>query len=634
MKNKYRQEIIIGKGAFGNVYKASRREVFAMKKFIQMPTEQDLIEISLMQSIKSKYLCRLEDVFVGEDKTFNIMIEYARHGNLKDYCEKTLYWIIPEDLCKEWLASIALGLKELHQRNIIHRDIKPENILVFDKYDVRIADYGQAKVIQDTIGNQNHPHTVTGTLRYMSIEMVTGKDYNSSTDIYSLGVTLIYLLTREYPDWEKLGGYSKWLPDIKGYSIEFKKLIRSMININKSTRPTVNDIINSPLIKDTNVIKEYKKSIFFQQTINNSEIRQNVQELYSSCNLCKTIKCEKCLEDQIPITMKSFENILQIQDALDKYNNQIETLLANKQKLLSSQIKIPTDQLKELNSQCDTLQKSSTKLQELVQQVSQTLEKKIVKVMRTKRDSSKIAPQRVFQIQRNSIGVSKNIENVQLNIESQNMFSTQKKVNHSRQFSMGASNTRPQIRTQDKGYQDFMRLVDTEINKESTSILRSVIPDIKQKTFTLLYQASKQGFHASKFHELCDNQGPTVSFIMSEAGQVFGGYTSISFSSPQYFKYIEDPQAFLFQLNKRSVHVQKRKQDCAVQHSKDRLMVFGHGQDLSIFDQSNQNFDSFSNLGGTYDLPINTYYNTKDAQEYLAGEHYFKIMEIEVYSLI
>ena len=66
--------------------------------------------------------------------------------------------------------------------------------------------------------------------------------------------------------------------------------------------------------------------------------------------------------------------------------------------------------------------------------------------------------------------------------------------------------------------------------------------------WTLLYRATEHGFDVSEFHSRCDNKGPTITLVKSEFGGLFGGYTPISWTSPNMFKYYYDPKTFLFSL--------------------------------------------------------------------------------------
>eukprot|EP00347_Sterkiella_histriomuscorum_P018094 403346812 len=256
LKEKFRRETVIGKGAFGKVYKVTKLQTYAMKEFNQNLSDflpDDLIELKIMTDVKSKYLCQVIDSFISTNKKkLCIVSEYARHGNLEEYCERKFKEKIPEDLAKQWLAQTALGLKELHSRNIIHRDIKPQNILVFKKDNIKIADYGLAKIV-----NENQPlnQSVVGTMQYMSIEMKQKDPYSFSTDIFSLGVTFIHLLTQKFPYFNSNGENS--IPKMSGYSKKFTQMIKSMIDVKQENRPTVDDILRSPLIANTKAIQEF-----------------------------------------------------------------------------------------------------------------------------------------------------------------------------------------------------------------------------------------------------------------------------------------------------------------------------------------------------------------------------------------
>eukprot|EP00347_Sterkiella_histriomuscorum_P011424 403372508 len=178
----------------------------------------------------------------------------------------------------------------------------------------------------------------------------------------------------------------------------------------------------------------------------------------------------------------------------------------------------------------------------------------------------------------------------------------------------------------------FRDLVDQEINKTWQSLLRQQISEYSNKQYKLLYCGSRDGFNAYKFHQLCDNKGPTVSFILSEYGLVFCGYTSISWASSSYIdQWHSDPTAFVFSLSKRSIHKQYQNQHKAVQNYKDSMCLFGY--DIVISDNCDKNRNSYCNLGYTYELPNGYEYGSDESRSYLAGQKKFKVLEIQVYSL-
>eukprot|EP00347_Sterkiella_histriomuscorum_P010082 403338749 len=182
-----------------------------------------------------------------------------------------------------------------------------------------------------------------------------------------------------------------------------------------------------------------------------------------------------------------------------------------------------------------------------------------------------------------------------------------------------------------KYYKHFFELVNCELSKSSTSTISTYMKDWNKSTFELLYQGSRDGYEAPKFHQLCDNKGPTIVFAVSECGETFGGYTSVSLTQENKFK--EDDQAFIFQLNKRSIHQIEKNQNQAVGHNKDYLIKFGHNSDLCLNRWGHVNQSSWSNLGHSYKLPLGYTYDKDDSKNYLGGRHYFRVLEIEVYSV-
>eukprot|EP00347_Sterkiella_histriomuscorum_P012190 403369551 len=120
--------------------------------------------------------------------------------------------------------------------------------------------------------------------------------------------------------------------------------------------------------------------------------------------------------------------------------------------------------------------------------------------------------------------------------------------------------------------------LNSEIDKDDKSLLVTAeMEDYSNKSFKLLYQGSRDGFIAQALHQKCDNQGPTVWFILSEYGQTFGFYTSISQQSEINGSFFPDEKAFIFQLSQRSIHKQYQNQEYAVYHQNNRLCYLGHG---------------------------------------------------------
>lgn len=125
-----------------------------------------------------------------------IAMEYVQGVNLREYLRRKGPPAL--SVCVPLLRKIASALQCAHEAGIIHRDIKPDNILLTLKGEVKVADFGLARLLQEDVGLTRSGVTV-GTPLYMSPEQVEGKPLDRRTDIYSLGVTAYHLLTGKTP---------------------------------------------------------------------------------------------------------------------------------------------------------------------------------------------------------------------------------------------------------------------------------------------------------------------------------------------------------------------------------------------------------------------------------------------------
>src|SRR5215813_3167732 len=140
----------IGKGGFGNVFKARHRHLHreACIKVVQSKSEE--FNISLLREAKvlnlldHKYIVRLHTVTIEHDQIYLIM-DYIDGGNLSFLLQSTSA-LLPLKEVDGIIGQIAEGLHYLHQKQIIHLDLKPHNILRNKEGQVFIADFGIAKI--------------------------------------------------------------------------------------------------------------------------------------------------------------------------------------------------------------------------------------------------------------------------------------------------------------------------------------------------------------------------------------------------------------------------------------------------------------------------------------------------------
>ena len=154
----------------------------------------------------------------------------------------------------------------------------------------------------------------------------------------------------------------------------------------------------------------------------------------------------------------------------------------------------------------------------------------------------------------------------------------------------------------------------------------------------LIYRASRDGFSAYNIHSKCNGVSNTVTIIKTTSNSVFGGFTSASWPS-SYYEWKYDSNAFIFSLrregsqNKQRLNVTIPNYAFYGSYYYNYGPIFGGGHDISVYDSSNQNYNSYSNLGHSYQLPNNITYGSQEAQSYLAGSYTWQTTEIEVYQV-
>ncbi|XP_054166856.1 serine/threonine-protein kinase 3-like isoform X2 [Oppia nitens] len=188
----------LGEGSYGSVYKALHKESGQVLAIKQVPVESDLgeiiKEISIMQQCDSPYVVRYYgSYFKGSDLW--IVMEYCGGGSVSDIMrmrKKTL----SEDEISTILRDTLLGLEYLHQRRKIHRDIKAGNILLNSEGHAKLADFGVAGQLTDTMAKRN---TVIGTPFWMAPEVIQEIGYDCLADIWSLGITALEMAEGKPP---------------------------------------------------------------------------------------------------------------------------------------------------------------------------------------------------------------------------------------------------------------------------------------------------------------------------------------------------------------------------------------------------------------------------------------------------
>ena len=260
---KYEIKRKIGKGQFGlvkyGIHKEKKREVaikiISKKKMSSSDLELAKTEIDILKICQHPNIIKIYDVFETVDYIY-IVMEYCSGGDLLSYIEKTNYKL-PEQRTCEIIHKLCMAIYYIHSYGIVHRDLKPANILMTDKSksaDIRLLDFGLSKIC----GNQKCTEPY-GTLCFVAPEILRGKPYDKSVDIWSIGIITYFLLCGSLPFYDDsdqemarkiIQDPAPFHTEIwKKFSKEAMTFVDGLLKKKPEKRLTITQILEHPWIK-------------------------------------------------------------------------------------------------------------------------------------------------------------------------------------------------------------------------------------------------------------------------------------------------------------------------------------------------------------------------------------------------
>eukprot|EP00257_Ricinus_communis_P002543 XP_002513833.2 mitogen-activated protein kinase kinase kinase 1 [Ricinus communis] len=250
---------LLGRGSFGSVYEGIAHDgfFFAIKEVSLLDQgsqgKQSIYqleqEIALLSQFEHENIVR----YYGTDKddsNLYIFLELVTQGSLMNLYQR---YHLRDSQVSAYTRQILHGLKYLHDRNVVHRDIKCANILVDASGSVKLADFGLAKATK-----LNDVKSCKGTAFWMAPEVVNRKThgYGLPADIWSLGCTVLEMLTRQVPYSHlecmqalfRIGkGVPPPVPD--SLSNDARDFILQCLQVNPNGRPTAAQLLEHSFVR-------------------------------------------------------------------------------------------------------------------------------------------------------------------------------------------------------------------------------------------------------------------------------------------------------------------------------------------------------------------------------------------------
>ncbi len=201
-----------------------------------------LNEAKLLSKLNHPNIVTLYD-YIENDQGIFIITEYVKGQTLDEYVD-LVSGPIPESKAVKIILQVLDAVGHMHSKNMIHRDIKPSNIMITSDNTIKLIDFGIAKHLRKNQALITQGGSKLGTAIFMSPQQVKGKILDRRTDIYSIGATLFYILTGQYPYDKNLSEYEIYnkivtqpFPDPHSFYIGVSDKMRNVIRRATETQP-------------------------------------------------------------------------------------------------------------------------------------------------------------------------------------------------------------------------------------------------------------------------------------------------------------------------------------------------------------------------------------------------------------